>query len=1654
MKRIFLILTAVLTVCCCFFLSPEALAAESEVYVISREGDGLALSVSDELIKEGEINELLSEIPDGSLVTFDGVELDGSLEIPMGSYTFSGDLKLSSGSITVREGAKLMLVEFTLDSSSNTAPGINVRGGELTASSCDIVSGGGGAILADYSQNSAIVIENTSVKCASAAAAVMIQSGSLSVISGSIKNTLGTAIENRSQLALAGEPDISGVPTDVISDKSISLTASGKSYVARYALRVTYDGFFAQGGAYEIFNKATEASISRMTLFDKNGKEYKLTYFADSPGTGDGHVAAVYLPFTVKFIDGAREISSIPVLKDGPVSLPDAPTREGYEFLCWTTASGESFDMSYGVIDDMTLYSKYKLLSPNFKISSLNVAYTGQEHTLAFSEVSHPLDKSGGFAEFVWYKSGKVVSRGRSVSVESVSDSGEYSCLITYYYESDSQSVLVEEISVSISPKEISPPAPESAVYDGSVKLPTGLDASLYSFECEGFTDVGVYQITLTLKDRENCVFVGTKSDVAVISFEITRAKNEFKLLPDVKNIYEGTAINLKCEALFGDVYFMYSDKKEGEYTKEEPVRCGKYYLIACVAESKNYESLKSEPYSFEIMEDHCVSLEITEREDATYTAFERFVGNGVFLLARYKSGREESVGMSSLSVRYQRGSYLRWGDSGVILSYGGINITYPLTVEKADYSLDTLDFSEYRVTYDGKYHEYPTGSIKITGHDKIPLTVKTVGGGTNAGEYKVRIVFSTESTDYNTPAERECVMIIERAKAELLWTNLSFVYDGTKKKPTCSYTDVFGIVRYPEVYGEKTGAGVGYTAHVDTESGNYSFTNGSVEFEIKKGSYDLSSVKWVGGEYVYNGSEQSVSLTGLPAGVTIVGYTDACETNAGKYLANATLAYDAENYNKPTIEPHAWTIHKASYDFGDFAIENATVTFDGGTHYPKVTGSAPTGLDGIALKYTFSHGAVHVSDSDRGIRVEFSTESVNYSLPDAKVLYVTVLPKEVSVIWHDSEFTYSGGAQLPKAECGECEIEVTGAAIGAGEYTATAKSKNPDYLIKNSSFAFKINKAQNKFIGEIRVDDVYTDREVKYEAKSLFGKADIHIYSDSECTAPAKISSSGKYYIVFEVPESENYFGLRSEPIEILAIELAIIDIKAELLKGELRAFEKLASEDFVLTAIYNDGSESVCDSAQIIVRYQSADSLRRADTELTFVFDGREVKLEIKVDYASYDLSGVRWESLAHTFDGEEKYPTLTGLPQGVTLLGFCEVGAVSVGEYSFTPLLSYDSENYTEPTIEPAKMVINKQIIPSPSKISVKYDGTSHTPNSENPLYTLVFDSEIRGVGEYVGAAVLSDDKNYAFSDGGNITVIVLPREIYVTVSDAKMLSDGAFSDVKYEITDGSVIDGDELALTPVVIDGAVSLTTANKNYVLLVTPGKLISTSRALGDLKVALITIAIALFVVLIAYLLYVGRRRIFGKLYATASLAPQVQLKAALPKIIEEKAEETVEEVAEEVTEEITGETEAECDPEPAEDKEKDNSNDLMERAEKIGKVEIDMEKADSLITDALARDLIKRAEGAIKTSGNERSIINVDTISEYFYPGERVDINVLKRRGLIPPSVSFIKVLARGRIDKPLSVYANEFTPAAVKMIVLSGGEAVKAQTVKEKDY
>ena len=108
----------------------------------------------------------------------------------------------------------------------------------------------------------------------------------------------------------------------------------------------------------------------------------------------------------------------------------------------------------------------------------------------------------------------------------------------------------------------------------------------------------------------------------------------------------------------------------------------------------------------------------------------------------------------------------------------------------------------------------------------------------------------------------------------------------------------------------------------------------------------------------------------------------------------------------------------------------------------------------------------------------------------------------------------------------------------------------------------------------------------------------------------------------------------------------------------------------------------------------------------------------------------------------------------------------------------------------------------------------------------------------------------------------------------------------------------------------------------------------------------------------------------------------------------------------------------------------------------------ISEEEADRLLSDRSAEALLEHRNAPIVTYGKRRAIINIDTLCEHFSSGERVDIEILKTRSLIPYDTLHLKVLARGTINKPLYVFANDFSLCAVKMLLLSGGKAVRQKT------
>ena len=80
-----------------------------------------------------------------------------------------------------------------------------------------------------------------------------------------------------------------------------------------------------------------------------------------------------------------------------------------------------------------------------------------------------------------------------------------------------------------------------------------------------------------------------------------------------------------------------------------------------------------------------------------------------------------------------------------------------------------------------------------------------------------------------------------------------------------------------------------------------------------------------------------------------------------------------------------------------------------------------------------------------------------------------------------------------------------------------------------------------------------------------------------------------------------------------------------------------------------------------------------------------------------------------------------------------------------------------------------------------------------------------------------------------------------------------------------------------------------------------------------------------------------------------------------------------------------------------------------------------------------------------------EYAVVNLDTLGQRFEAGTEVTPDLLREQGLVAAG-SLVKVLARGEIDKALTVRVHRFSGAARQKITAAGGSVVALADAVEK--
>ena len=134
--------------------------------------------------------------------------------------------------------------------------------------------------------------------------------------------------------------------------------------------------------------------------------------------------------------------------------------------------------------------------------------------------------------------------------------------------------------------------------YNGAVQTADIADTDLYTVvENNGGTGVkqdGAYDVVLELKDPANYKWSSTEDAQVTLPFAITRAENEWTVIPSVSGWTYGKPANAPVgEAKFGDVFVTYQGESYAE-SSTAPTEAGSYTATFIVAETEDYKGLET----------------------------------------------------------------------------------------------------------------------------------------------------------------------------------------------------------------------------------------------------------------------------------------------------------------------------------------------------------------------------------------------------------------------------------------------------------------------------------------------------------------------------------------------------------------------------------------------------------------------------------------------------------------------------------------------------------------------------------------------------------------------------------------------------------------------------------------------------------------------------------------------------------------------------------------------------------------------------------------------------------------------------------------------------------------------------------------------------
>lgn len=805
---------------------------------------------------------------------------------------------------------------------------------------------------------------------------------------------------------------------------------------------------------------------------------------------------------------------------------------------------------------------------------------------------------------------------------------------------------------------------------------------------------------------------------------------------------------------------------------------------------ASNYNEIKVPACDWEI-----TKADISNAQLTVTTAANTIIYNGTAWRPSY-SINYLTLNESDYTVSYANNTQAGYATLTVTAKATSINFEGSKTVQfqilKADFDIDDVSWNySTPFIYDG--------SEKTVALRNVPQGLKAVYSGEKAtnASYKDGVLSPYTATaalafddpenglgkysyNYNLPESTwECEWIIERATYDMTkvtWDYKSaFLYDGSAK----SVNIVSGLPKGINVteYESKTANGKVY-ANVATDAGIYyaqvkTLTYDSVNYnkptipeykwEIEKAHYDMTNVAWdyASVPFIYDGTDKTVSLTGLPVGVTVKEYLHNSMKNAGTYEARViSLVSTDKNYYTPEFtKPCNWEIVKAD-------LKNAILSITTPANDIVYKGADADGnVQAVQPEFSVNYLTLDASDYDviwtnninastatsvATLTLKAKNESTNFQgeiSVDFIILKATFDMSRVS--WnYSAPLEFNGQDQfiflkdLPNGLSVKTYAGNKGQAVGA--YTASVEEFDYDKDNYNAP-VFVIN--CNWEIAKKNISDVMWEMAAPLEGH------DKYFFNGETDFAP-------RAYVELEVDgETVRYY------------------LPVELKKNGIGQTSAINAGEYIAIAVSNESFN--------LTEYSS-----EKFTVNKLPVNAGEVKWKKLGDENIDSPDFENGLEITFKFNGENQMPvpyiilngTMYRLPFALTKNGASATSAINAGSYTSTAL---SGENFEVIEIETISFEITKAEIDL-SKQNVKwslendaeieFDGTDKAPTatvefSDGKIYEMIVNLTMDGIkaltavnaGSYT--ATVTEGENFVIMGGesSSISFFITPKNI---------------------------------------------------------------------------------------------------------------------------------------------------------------------------------------------------------------------------------------------------------------------------------------------------